>query len=328
MVVYNRQLVFSFERECLRVELVRGLHNLAPHHAGCVLTIGKFDGVHKGHQAVLQNLREKAKALNLPSVVMVFEPQPEEVFTPDSAPARLTTLRDKIELMDAQGIDRLICVQFNRKFASQTAQTFIHELLVERLGVKFLVVGDDFRFGRQRQGDFAMLKRSGEDEGFEVVSTASFRLADCRISSTAIRTALSQADFNRAQTMLGRPFTITGKVIHGEKKGRTIGFPTANVLMNRCKTPLSGVFAVTVEIDSDIHDGVANIGHRPTLDGERMQLEVNVFNFSEDIYGKVIRVTPRAKIRAEKRFDTFDALKQQIGLDAAQAQRMLATITL
>ena len=158
------------------MELVRGLHNLLPSHAGCVLTIGKFDGVHKGHQAVLQNLREKAQELGLPSVVMVFEPQPEEVFMPDNAPARLTTLRDKIELLTEQGIDRLVCVRFNPAFASQSPETFIHNLLVEKLGVKFLVVGDDFRFGKQRAGDFAMLQAAGKKEGFDVVSTASFRL--------------------------------------------------------------------------------------------------------------------------------------------------------
>jgi len=308
------------------VELVRGLHNLQPQHTGCVLTIGKFDGVHRGHQAVLKNLREKAKQLKLPSVVMVFEPQPEEVFTPDSAPARLTTLRDKIELLTQQGIDRLICVRFNPAFASQSPEAFIHDLLVEKLGIQFLVVGDDFRFGKQRAGDFAMLEQAGRKEGFDVVSTKSYRLADCRISSTAIREALNRSDFALAASMLGRPFVFTGKVIHGEKKGRTIGFPTANILMNRCRTPLKGVFAVRVDVDGETYNGVANIGQRPTVDGERMQLEVHLFNFSATLYGKVIRVIPEAKIRQEKKFASFDALKKQIVLDANEAQLLLASM--
>lgn len=308
------------------MKLIRGLHNLLPAHAGCVLTIGKFDGVHQGHTAVLQNLKHKAEQLGLPAVVMVFEPQPEEVFTPDNAPARLTTLRDKIELLSEQGIDRLVCVRFNREFASQSAETFIHNLLVDRLGVKFLVVGDDFRFGKQRQGDFAMLQEAGKNEGFDVVSTASFRLADCRISSTAIRQALAASDFSLARQMLGRPFSVTGKVIHGEKKGRTIGFPTANVLMNRCRTPIAGVFAVQVTTDEGSYDGVANIGQRPTVNGERMQLEVHLFGYTGSLYGKVIRVVPIKKIRQEKRFESFDALKQQIEIDANAAQALLAQV--
>ncbi|MFC3094721.1 bifunctional riboflavin kinase/FAD synthetase [Alteromonas sediminis] len=308
------------------MELVRGLHNLSPDHAGCVLTIGKFDGVHKGHQAVLLNLREKAKQLKLPAVVMVFEPQPEEVFTPQSAPARLTTLRDKIELLTAQGIERLVVVRFNAAFASQSPETFIHDLLVDKLGVKFLVVGDDFRFGKQRTGDFSMLEQAGKAQGFDVVSTASFRLADCRISSTAIREALHNSDFELAADMLGRPFVFTGKVIHGEKKGRTIGFPTANMRMNRCSTPLKGVFAVRVQVNGDTYKGVANIGQRPTLNGERMQLEVHIFNFNASLYGQVIRVIPEAKIRPEKKFASFDALKKQIVLDACEAQTLLASM--
>ena len=215
------------------MELVHGLHNLRDKHRGCVLTIGKFDGVHLGHKAVLSQLIEQARQRNLPATVMVFEPQPEEVFFPDSAPARLSTLRDKYEALSAIGIDRLICVKFNPTFASQSPQTFTEDLLVDTLGVKFLVVGDDFRFGKQRAGDFDMLVAAGERHGFSVVNTKSMRMADCRVSSTAIREALQQGDFEQANAMLGSPFCITGKVVHGEKRGRTIGFPTANVLLKR-----------------------------------------------------------------------------------------------
>jgi riboflavin kinase/FMN adenylyltransferase len=305
------------------VEFIRGLHNLSPKHSGCVLTIGKFDGVHLGHQAVLQQLKQKALALSLPSAVMVFEPQPEEVFNPENAPARLSTLRDKIELLDEQGIDRLICMRFNQKFASMSPEAFIHDLLIDRLGVRFLVVGDDFRFGCKRAGDFTMLQEAGERENFDVVSTASFRVADCRISSTAIREALNNSDFERAENMQGKPFTISGKVIHGEKKGRTIGFPTANVLLKRHQSPLHGVYAVTTDVAGKQYQGVANIGHRPTLNGTRMQLEVHLFDFSGDLYGTLIHVVPVAKIRDEQRFSSFAELTQQIDMDAKQAKQLL-----
>lgn len=307
------------------MELIRGLNNVKARHAGCVLTIGKFDGVHLGHQAVLANLVSQADTLGLPSTVMVFEPQPEEVFSPDTAPARLSPLSEKYELLKAQGIDRLLCIRFNASFAAQTAEHFIRELLVKKLGVKFLVVGDDFRFGRGRTGDFDMLKAAGEKYGFAVVSTQSFRMADCRISSTAVRQALAEGDFAKAKTMLGRHFYISGRVVHGDKKGRTIGFPTANVLLNRCQAPINGVFAVRLTID-DMHlTGVANIGSRPTINGQRKQLEVHIFDFSGDLYSKRIVVYPVAKIRDEIKFESFDALKMQIKLDVQAAHAKLQT---
>lgn len=302
------------------MELIRGLHNLRDRHRGCVLTIGKFDGVHEGHKAVLKNVLEKARELDLPATVMIFEPQPEEVFTPDKAPARLSTLAEKYRLLKQQGVDRLLCVRFNKAFASQQADTFVQELLVNKLGVQFLVVGDDFRFGKGRQGDFTMLKEAGQKSGFEVVSTQSFRVDDRRISSTAVRQALNDGAFDKAASMLGRPFSITGRVVHGEKNGRTIGFPTANVLLKRFRTPLKGVFAVTVNYRQCVWHGVANVGTRPTLNGEQVQLEVHIFNVNADLYGETIEVTPRLKIRDEKKFDSFEALKQQIQNDAQVAR--------
>lgn len=305
------------------MELVHGLHNLREKHRGCVLTIGKFDGVHLGHKAVLSQLIEQAHQRRLPSSVMVFEPQPEEVFFPTKAPARLSTLRDKYAALKAIGIERLICVKFNQTFAAQSPEHFIENLLVKDLGVEFLVVGDDFRFGKARVGDFTMLTNAGKQHGFNVVNTASFRLKDCRISSTAIRQALEMGDFDTAAQMMGSPFAITGKVIHGEKRGRTIGFPTANVLLKRLHTPLSGVFAVRVKIHDEVFKGVANIGHRPTVDGTRSQLEVHLFDFQEDLYGQTISVVPTAKLREEQKFDSFDNLKQQIVDDAKQARLAL-----
>ncbi len=308
------------------MELVRGVHNLSAKHTGCVLTIGKFDGVHLGHQAVLKRLKQKANEMQLPSAVMVFEPQPEEVFAPVDAPARLSTLRDKATLLAEQGIDRLICIRFDKRFAALSPEEFIRDLLVNKLGIQYLVVGDDFRFGRKRAGDFAMLVEAGKREQFDVVNTASFRLHDCRISSTAIRESIEQNKFEIAHEMLGRAFSISGKVIHGNKKGRTIGFPTANVLLNRCRSPLQGVFAVTVTLDTTRYFGVANIGSRPTIDGTRVQLEVHIFNFSGDLYGKRIDVTPISKIRDEIKFNSFDELKKQISLDAEKALTLLTAL--
>lgn len=305
------------------MELIRGLHNIRAQHKGCVLTIGKFDGVHLGHQAVLESLMQKAKELDLPATVMVFEPQPEEVFTPEHAPARLSRWRDKYTALKRIGLDRLICIPFTAKFASQSPQEFIEQILIESLGVKFLVVGDDFRFGYKRKGDFSMLQAAAEQQDFQVVNTQSFRLADCRISSTAIREALAEDDFSRANEMLGREFTISGKVVHGQKKGRTIGFPTANVNLKRAKAPVKGVFAVHVYHDDTRYFGVANIGARPTVDGQDALLEVHIFDFTGNIYGQKIKVTLQHKLRGIIKFATFAELKTQIQLDAERARQLL-----
>jgi len=307
------------------VELIRGTHNIKSRHHGCVLTIGKFDGVHKGHQAVLANLVDKAKALALPSAVMVFEPQPEEVFTPDKAPVRLSRLRDKYDALQKMGIDRLLCVSFSTDFAAQSPEQFVEDLLVKQLGVRFLVVGDDFRFGYKRKGDFGYLQEAAHRFNFDVVSTQSFRVDNARISSTAVRDALSHGDFSMATKMLGRPFAISGKVVHGEKNGRTIGFPTANILLRRHKTPLHGVFAVRVLWQGTWFKGVANLGSRPTLKGQKLQLETHIFDFSDDLYGQRLHVEFISKIRDEAKFDSFEQLKQQIQDDAKQARASLAT---
>lgn len=305
------------------MELIRGIQNLRQKHRGCVLTIGKFDGVHLGHQAVLSQVVEKARELGLPATVMVFEPQPEELFTPEQAPARLSLLRDKYIQLKALGIDRLLCVKFDRQFADFSATEFVEGLLVEKLGIQYLVVGDDFRFGKGRVGDFSTLQNEGEKCQFEVVSTQSLRLEACRVSSTAVRDALSHDDFVLANQMLGRPFTIAGKVLHGDKRGRTIGFPTANVLLKRCKAPVNGVFAVKVTVVDKCYSGVANIGHRPTVNGQRSQLEVHLFDFDGDLYGQFITVALVSKIRQEMKFDSFELLHKQIQKDALAAKTLL-----
>lgn len=305
------------------MELIRGLHNIRDRHKGCVLTIGKFDGVHLGHQAVLESLISKAGELGLPATVMVFEPQPEEVFTPLTAPARLSRLRDKFKHLENLGVDRLLCIKFDRNFANYSAEAFVEDLLVNQLGVKFLAVGDDFRFGKGRTGDFNTLLDAGKEYGFDVTSTRSFRLKDCRISSTEIRQALAQDDFATAQQMLGRPFDISGKVVHGDEKGRTIGFPTANVLLKRCIAPVNGVFSAMVKAGDKYYKGVCNIGSRPTVNGKRSQLEVHIFDFTGDLYGQFISVQLHEKLREEMKFDSFEQLKQQISIDAQRAKSLL-----
>jgi len=305
------------------MQLVRGIHNIQPKDNGCVLTIGNFDGVHKGHQRVISALVAKAKMLNCVAAVLVFEPQPQELFAPDKAPARLCRLRDKYALLAELGVQRLICVNFTRQFANQSAEQFIEHLLVEKLGIKHLIVGDDFHFGKNRVGDFAMLAQAGKTFGFAVSDTASCKMANCRVSSTAIRAALEQDNLSDVENMLGRPYSIIGKVFHGDKRGRQLGFPTANVLLKRRKSPLRGVFAVKIKTNNGTFNGVANIGARPTVQGMRQQLEVHIFNFDTDLYGQCIEVIIKKKLRQVMKFADLSALTAQIKLDCQQAKEQL-----
>ena len=306
------------------MELIRGINNILPAHHGCVLTIGNFDGVHRGHAEVISKLVKKARQLNVPATLMTFEPQPQEMFRGDSAPARLSTLRDKIVLLEELGIDRLVCINFNAKFAEMSAEDFIEKLLVQALGVKYLVVGDDFCFGKERMGNFDMLRSSGEKHQFAVVSTQSFILGDKRVSSTEIRELLAKGQMEQARRLLGHPFTLCGRVAHGEEIGRTIGFPTANIALKRQVSPVRGVFAVRLYWDnSDVYDGVANVGFRPTVNGQKCQLEVHIFDFDGDLYGRNIEVELVAKIRDEQPFQSLEALKKQINNDANKAKDLL-----
>jgi len=306
------------------MELIRGIHNILPAHHGCVLTIGNFDGVHRGHAEVISKLVKKARQLKVPATLMTFEPQPQEMFRGETAPARLSILRDKIFLLEELGIDRLVCINFNAKFANLPAEDFIDNLLVESLGVKYLVVGDDFCFGKQRKGNFNMLKSAGEKHSFAVVSTQSFLLGDKRVSSTEIRDLLAKGKMEQARRLLGHPFTLCGKVAHGEKIGRTLGFPTANIALKRQVSPVRGVFAVKLYWDnSDTYEGVANVGFRPTVNGQVCQLEVHLFDFDGDLYGKTVEVELVAKIRDEQPFQSLEALKKQINNDADKAKALL-----
>ncbi|WP_417615910.1 bifunctional riboflavin kinase/FAD synthetase [Oceanisphaera sp.] len=302
------------------MELIRGIHNIKPWHHGCVLTIGNFDGVHLGHQAVLRRLTEQARRLKVPACVMIFEPQPRELFTGAEAPPRLTRLREKYQQLARLGIDRLLCVRFNAEFAAQSPDHFIRGLLVEQLGVRFLVVGDDFRFGQNRDGDFELLTRSGRAFDFDVVSTQSWRMNSQRVSSTLIRDALMNDRLADAAKMLGRPYSLCGRVAHGAKLGRTIGFPTANVALKRQVCPVSGVYAVDFWLDGQRYPGVANVGNKPTVNGTQALLEVHLFDFSGDIYGKQVEVELRHKLRNEQKFASFALLKEQIQRDAVNAR--------
>ena len=307
------------------MELIRGLHNLADRHRACALTIGNFDGVHLGHQAILKMLVEKARELDVDACIMSFEPLPQEYFAADKAPARLTRLREKWCALEPTGVDQFLCIKFDHRLAELSADEFVQHILLDQLHVKFLVVGDDFRFGKGRSGDFELLKAYGDKHGFTVVNSHSHCLDGVRISSTGIRQALASNQLELANKMLGRSYRICGRVAHGDKRGRTIGFPTANIKLLRHATPLSGVYAVTlIGIGDQPVNGVANIGKRPTVDGHNLQLEVHMFDFDQSIYGKQVCVEFKHKLREEQRFESFDALKQQIIQDSEQAKQFFA----
>ena len=291
-----------------------------------VLTIGNFDGVHLGHRALLDELKDKARELGLPATVLTFEPHPRELFAPDQAPARLASLRDKIELLAEAGMDRVHVCRFDRKLAALTADEFIDRILVRGLAVKHLIIGDDFRFGKARGGDFALLQRAGAERGFAVEAMHTVSCNEVRVSSSAVRDALAAGDIERAEQLLGRPFVIAGRVMGGQRIGRTLGFPTANIQVRRKRLPLSGVFAVTV---SGLGDrpipGAANIGVRPTLaEGLKPVLEVHLLDFDGDIYGRHVDVNFLHKLRDEAKFDSLDALKRQIARDVADIRAYFA----
>ncbi len=304
------------------MELVRGLHNLTPAHAGCVATIGNFDGVHLGHQAVLGQLAEQGAKLGLPTTVVLFEPQPQEFFDPAGAPPRLTRFREKIQALRRYSVERVVVLPFNARLAAMPAQAFVERLLVRGLGAKYLVVGDDFRFGHRRQGDFELLRREGRRHGFKVAAMRSFLVGGERVSSTRIRQALAQGEMALARQLLGRGFRLSGKVVAGDRRGRQLGFPTANIDLYRLSLPVQGVFAVEAYgIEGEPVAGVANVGVRPTFNGRRPVLEVHLLDFSSDLYGRHVEVEMLMKLRGERKFESLDALVEQIGrdIDAARA---------
>lgn len=312
------------------MELIRGLQNIRPEHHGCVATIGNFDGVHLGHQAVLGQLAEKAAELNLPTTLVTFEPQPMEYFAPDKVPARLTRFREKITALQRYSVNRVCCLSFNAKLANLSAADFIEQILVKKLGVKYLVVGDDFCFGKNRSGTFATLLAAGEKYGFQVVSMHTFNIDDERVSSTRIRHALEAGNMNAAEQLLGRRYRMSGRVAHGEKLGRELGFPTANIHLHRHASPVQGIFVVEVFGLDDLSQssqplkGVASVGTRPTVNQTKALLEVFLFDFDQDIYGRHLQVSFLKKLRDEEKYDSIEALTDQIQLDVEQAQAYFA----
>lgn len=308
------------------MRVIRGLHNLRPEHRGTVATIGNFDGVHLGHQAVFRELLAEGRRLGLLSTVITFEPQPMEYFAPDKAPSRLTRLREKLGAIRDAGIEQVLLLEFGPRLAAMGAQEFIDSLLVDKLAVRHLYVGDDFRFGKGRSGDIGMLREAGDLHGFTVDSMNTLAVAGERVSSTRIRAALGEGDLADAERCLGRPYSICGRVAHGDKRGRTIGFPTLNVNLHRRVSPLRGVYAVRVSgVESAPLAGVANIGTRPTVTGDtRYLLEVHLFDFAREIYGAHVTVEFVARIREERKFPSFDALRARIEQDVIEARSLLA----
>jgi len=299
------------------MQLIRGLHNLKK-HSGSVVTIGNFDGVHVGHEKIISRLVETAKTLGLPSVLISFAPTPQCFFGREQA--TLSNFKEKHQLLSRLGVDKHLLIYFNQSFSELEAKDFIQQVLLDKLNMKHCLIGDDFRFGRGRQGDLKLLQSLSSTNDFSVENTQSVLCNDCRASSSEIRTLLTQGDLGDAAQMLGREFSINGKIIHGHKKGRTIGFPTINIPIKRKISPVLGVFATTVEIDGVVYQGVCNIGNRPTVNGTKILLEVFLFDFDRDVYGLEAKVVFKHKIREEEKFDNFEALKQQIELDTQQAK--------
>ncbi|MCP5278258.1 MAG: bifunctional riboflavin kinase/FAD synthetase [Thiobacillus sp.] len=294
------------------------------------VTIGNFDGIHQGHQAMLARLTARAASVGAAPTVLTFEPHPREVFSPQDAPTRLTSLREKLEILRNLGVAHVHICRFNKAFAALSAEDFVKRILVEGLQARYVLVGDDFRFGARRAGDFALLRRLGEEYGFEVEALHTVEAADQRASSTAVRDALASGDMATAAQLLGRPYSISGRVVGGDQLGRKIGYPTANIQLKHNKPPVKGIFAVHVQglrINGEIRPdwpGVASLGTRPTVHSNgKPTLEVHLFNFNSSIYREHLRVEFLHKLRDEAKFPNLETLIAQIDLDARQARELL-----
>ncbi len=305
-----------------------GNRNRLPDHASRpqAVTIGNFDGVHLGHQAMLARLTARAASVGALPAVLTFEPHPREIFTPDSAPTRLTSLREKLEILRALGVAHVHVCRFTKPFAALSAEEFVQRILVQGLNARYVLVGDDFRFGAKRAGDFALLKQLGQTNGFEAEALHTVEAAGQRASSTAVREALAAGDMAMAAQLLGRPYSISGRVVGGDQLGRKIGYPTANIQLKHNKPPVKGIFAVRVQGLADGADwpGVASLGTRPTVHANgRPTLEVHLFNFNRSIYRQHLRVEFLHKLRDEAKFPDLDTLIAQIDRDAQQARTLL-----
>ncbi|MFT4769536.1 MAG: riboflavin kinase/FMN adenylyltransferase [Glaciecola sp.] len=309
------------------MELLRGLKSLRPQYRPCVATIGAFDGVHLGHQTVVAQLAEQGRKYDLPTTVVTFEPLPREYLAADTAPARLQSFRERFEALAALGVDRLLCLRFDENLRRMSAEQFADRIFVQGLGVRSLVLGDDFRFGHDREGGFSLMQAIGEREGFVTLATSTIEFEGDRISSTRLRNALMQGDFATSRACLGRDYEMSGRVIFGRQLGRTIGTPTANIALRLTSVPLSGVFAVTVS-GAGLRDAlaIANVGVRPTVSaGSRPNLEVHILDGDHALYGERLRVQFLHKLRDEQRFESVDLLKAQIHQDVDGARSWFAS---
>lgn len=299
------------------MKLIRGLKNLKK-ISGSVVTIGNFDGVHTGHQKIISQLVGKSKALGLPCVLISFSPTPQRFF--GQPQAALSSFKEKHHLLDHLGVDTHLVIHFNQAFFQLTAQNFVQEVLLDKLGIKHCLIGDDFRFGKGRKGNFELLQNLSKDAGFTVEKIPSILHNNHRISSSTIRTFLDSGNMTLAAQMLGREFSISGKIIHGLKNGRSIGFPTINIPIKRKISPVHGIFAVFVELDGATYQGVCSIGNRPVIGGAKTLLEVFLFDFDKDVYGLKAKTIFKHKIRNERHFEDFASLKQQIKIDVEVAK--------
>ena len=309
------------------IKIIRGLNNIREKHAGAVVTIGNFDGVHIGHQMILRRVNQEAKRLKTQSMLICFEPQPREFFDVYKAPARLTRFREKVELLAEQGISQVLCLKFNEEVRKMSSNRFT-SLLVDQLKVRALFVGDDFKFGNDRRGDFSSLKEAGSKNNFPVHNMYTLDFQAERVSSTRIRDSLAVGEFQLAEKLLGYPFSISGKVIYGRQLGRTIGIPTANIQLHRYVAPISGVFACNVFIGAELFFGVANVGVRPTVDDANLTpiLEVHLLNFNRMIYGESVKVVFLKKLRDEKKYEDLSALKFAINQDVRNAETFFESV--
>jgi riboflavin kinase/FMN adenylyltransferase len=300
------------------MQLIRGLNNLKK-QSSCVLTIGNFDGVHTGHQEIIKRLVAKAHELKIPSLVISFSVTPESYF--GRPKARLSSLRDKYLFLKSMGVDKHLLIRFNDSFSQTSATSFVENILVGKLKVRHCFIGDDFRFGKDRVGSYELLKMLSKPNNFiaEKVGRVSFEKQ--RVSSSAVRRCLASGNFSMAEKLLGRAFAISGRVSHGDKKGRTIGFPTINIGIRRRLSPVLGVFNVLVEINKEAYHGVCNVGKRPTVGGEKTLLEVFIFDYKGDLYGERVTIVFKHKSRDEMKFSSFEELKQQITKDVESGKK-------
>lgn len=307
----------------MTTKLIRGLYNCTFSHQGGVITIGNFDGVHLGHQELIAQVIKKAKELNVPSIVVTFEPHPFEFFSHNELHIpRITRLREKFTDLASTGVDYVLILPFNQKLAKTPAYSFIADVLFAHLKPQAMIVGDDFHFGYQRQGDFSFLRKMGAELGFDVSTMPTFHLDGERVSSTRVRNALGQGDLTLATQLLGHAYSMQGRIRPGDQLGRRLGFPTANIYLHRKLTPVKGIFTVFMHgILAHPIPGVANVGTRPTLDGTRTLLEVHLLDFNQELYGRYVKVEFCKKLRDEERFSSLIELQEHIAKDVVEARK-------